>query len=409
MKSDAANGAGGDAQAQETGGASASGGQTAQVTSGSSPGAGGGGSREFVGVGDAGDAGAHTSDAETESRKEEELLEYWKQEEPLPVDERPDAPEWQPPSFVDAVSSEPFCLPFEVAPALSGFYADQRGLFVAVARTCTLVLDKGGPCDPVQGSAVYQYSESEWEVLGLPSYSVDWMVGVPNGPLFFGPSIFLDPGQGVDVVRNPFVYDTGWDTFEVVVAGSDVYLAAWHVTGDSGSTRLAKFVDGEWVSSAYADDTWDLLGADVSGSLYFNRQSTVVAGKPPRFHELAGSPANAQLAMGLSSDDYWIVTYDSRIWHFEGETATEVFTSFSSFQMGASRLFVQSGQTFGYLTNEGLVPLATFDDSSEEYFEHLAVVDDDEVYLTVRNRSLDQYKCGGTIVLKYDGSTFERL
>src|SRR5690606_6298286 len=349
----------------------------------------------------------------TESLKEEELLEYWKQEEPLPVDERPDAPEWQPPSFVDAVSSEPFCLPFEVAPLVKGFYADQRGLFVATSRTCSIVLDKGGPCDPVHGSAVYQYSESEWEVLGLPCYRVDRIVGVPNGALCFVPSIFLDPAQGIGVVRNPFVQDTGWDDFEVVVAGSEVYLAAWHATGDSGSTRLAKFMDGEWVSSAYANDTWDLLGVDASGSLYFNRQPTVVAGEPPRFQELTGSPVNPQLAIGLSSDDYWIVTYDSRIWHFEGETATEIeafeLASFSSFQTGASRIFVQNGRTFGYLSDEGIVPLATFDDSSEEYFEHLAVVDDDEVYLTIRDRSLDQYKCGGTTVLKYDGSTFERL
>jgi hypothetical protein len=408
--SGAGSGTGGDAQMHENGGAAASGGQSAQAMGGESHEAGEVDSgSEFINVGG---TGAQTSNDQTQLRAEETLLDYWKEEELLPADERPDAPEWAPPSFVDAVNFEPFCLPFEVAPDISGFYADKRGLFIAVARSCSEVLDVKGPCDPVEGSAIYQYSGSKWAVLGLPSYSVGRMVGVPDGPLFFGPSVVFDPAQGVDVVRNPFVHDTGWDNFEVVVAGSEVYLAAWHATGDSGSTQLAKFVDGEWSSSATANDTWELLGGDASGALYFNRQATVVAGEPPRFHELTSSPAYPALVAGLSTDDYWMVTDDSRIWHFEGETVTEVglgLPPFSFFQMGEDRLYVLNSETFGYLSEQGLVSLATLDSSTEGHFEQLAVVEDNEVYLTIRDSSLDQYKCGGTIVLKFDGSTFERI
>lgn len=357
-----------------------------------------------------GGAGSQATRSEAQIALEEDLRGSWEREEPLPPDERPPAPDWELPSFVSESRSETLCLPFEIAPEWVGFHADDRGLFAAVARSCSGPLRTSSPCDRVEGSAVYQFTEAGWEVLALPSYRLGRMTAAANGPLFFGPNVALDPAAGVQIVTDPFFAEDGESSSSLLAAGSRAYLVASESPMGGPGTRLAEFRDGAWISQVTSGGSYWPIGGDDAGALYLTGPDDLLAGVPPDFQALSIASASSLQIVGHSTENFWVIADGRNIRHYEhrmliGSHEREI----SRVALGTSRLWALNSTEFGYFTSEGWVSLATLDASSGQQFQEITAVSDDELYLTMSDAALAATKCGGTIVLKYNGTTFARI
>ncbi len=353
-------------------------------------------------------------DSIAEQQHRELLMAAWSIDLPLPADQRDIPPTWEGPPTLDKTSSTPFCAPFEFPPRLVGMHADDRGLFVGVARHCDETLDGKRPCDPIEGSALFQRSSSEWKVLATPATRFEPMRALPNGTFFFGASVLFDLERGVQIIENPY-YNA--HKFQVVPTGDTAFLIAMDELRlfQPSHTFVARLESNAWIQRTTLDGGWRSVAGDQSGNLFIDGRELLV-GQPESLTTVEGPPESTVLGSiwAESPTNFWFATDDGQIWHYNGafealfDASDNEYTSISLYHDG-DRPYVMTPSVFGYFTDSGFTTVSSLLDTPTRSFTALTAANGDGVYVALLDRKLEQYRCGSLVIMRFDGAKFERI
>lgn len=332
-----------------------------------------------------------------------------------PIDTRPPAPEWEPeiplgePGWKG--SSEPLCEPYLGYLSAFDVWADDRGVYSLFGAMCN-TLAPGDSCSREGGGSLQFNDGSEWRRL----FQAKWLTsaqltGFPNGPLVLSGEI--DGRTGI------FFYDN--DELTWVHEGSDVFVADTGLAYARGAWR-----DG-WPVLEYRGDTWAEIAmlSSVPEAFWASPQTLLVAtegkifrrdGSTADLEEVPGAPAGTYLSIwGGPGDEFWAGNSLGQLVHYDGSNWNVIESGASSISDAPVRTMWGDGEVLYFATyaeigrvQNGVVELIV-SGSSELDPESIWGRSASEIFFTVKDMSFDEYACGGSFILWFDGAEFHRF
>ncbi len=339
-----------------------------------------------------------------------------------PLDERPVAPAaWTPP-FAQSLgtpgwrdSTERICNQNQGRETVSDVWADERGVFALVASACSESM--GVPCGK-EGATLKLNNGSGWKPYYQYADGSFWETrlwgGFPNGPLvtswdYYYSLAFIDD-QGIARLH-----------------GDGSYLGSAFVTGDgmlyiADSLGPALYAAGTWARLAGAGGYLRAIWADSQTVIAAGGGQTVLIGHDAgTLAQLTGVPAGVYSAVwAFGPNDIWFGNTAAQLLHYDGQTweihptgSRDVNGTGGIAQLWGSDgvLYFSTNVEFGRWNGTSaemlLAPPADAEIGSyPAHFGRFWGTSANDVFVPLRDSRYEQYACGGSFVLWFDGSTF---
>ena len=324
---------------------------------------------------------------------------------------RPSAPEWKPHFELASpgwrASSEPLC-PQRFGDVRSrGVWTNGDHVFGLVATQCNVLA--GVACGG-EGVALYENQGEGWRLL----YETTSTNGVRGISGFVGGEIILYGGHE-DCSGITHIASDG----QMRCAFEDenfLGVRAVATAGDTGyallSDRVLRYAAPEWREVAALSKSGDALWAGDESVLAAGYGDLVMRGTDGSdIGPLAGAPAGDYSAVWSFGPDVWLANSAGQLVHHDGQAWDVIDTGTGEMlQLWGSSdgvLYFISDKSFGRFRN-GVVELLVPPPTAANFVHFTGIWGNsaDEVFLSVVDQTLRDYKCSGAFMVYFDGTEF---
>jgi hypothetical protein len=326
---------------------------------------------------------------------------------PLP---RPTGPPWQPHFELGAPgwrqSSEPLCTDRFGGITARGVWSDGDHVFALVATQCNVLA--GIRCGG-EGLALYENGGDGWRVL-YETKTDNGVIGVSG---FAGGDVIIYGGHN-DCSGITHVTRDG-DVRCAFVDENFLGVSAVATVGDVGyalhTDRLLSYEAPEWrevalLPNASASSLWagdDGVAAAGYGQLVLRGKSGA------ELSAVAGAPAGNYTAVWSFGADVWLANTVGQLLHFDGQAWDVIDTGTGeALQLWGSAdgvLYFIGDKSFGRW-KDGTIELFAQRPATANMIRFTGIWGNsaNEVFLSVFDQSLRDYKCSGAFMVFFDGS-----
>jgi hypothetical protein len=350
---------------------------------------------------------------------------------PAQADDRPEPPEWVLDEGLGApgwkASTTPICFDWGGYNNDVSIWADSTGIYALQVVDCDIPIQAGGGNSSLctkfgdERRATLQHNDGTgWRTLALLPY-VNLLGGFPGGRrvVVSGggcPAAFVDFSGKLDcpprkpleqsaIATSSFSGFTGVGTsagFHYVPPAVDLY--------DAGAWSTFGRISGETFGAFATKDLVVAVGLSEYAAVRVRGEGT--------FTELPDVPTGDYLAAWASSrENIWMLNGGGQLVHYTGG-GWEEFPTSSIPEPGSSvwgdelgNVYYKTERTLGRWTvQQGEQVLINFmDDAVRRRITGFAPVTSTEIFVAITDDSLAGYRCGGSILLWFDGNVFHRF
>lgn len=350
----------------------------------------------------------------------EDLEQGWGTVELLPEDDRPEAPEWDPPFELGdsgwRESTESFCQPFGLPPDMIALWATDDAVFAATSRHCSHVNTAQEYCDEVEGSAIYKNDGTGWILLDSPALRLPGEAApLGDGRLLLGMDVIYDPETGATLLDNPEWALNAEDITLAAAGGRAVAKAAPPSFVREGAPVWWELSGNDWTRLEEIDAGSSTIAMDETGGLFLGQQDAILIGDSTGVEALEGAPAGvySRGIWGNADGEVCAVNEPGQLVCFDGSDfaveATIEAASRVQFAEVGERLYFLDHYIFGFLAEGEVTTVIELPAEPSRTMTHLATNPSGEVFVSLIDSGLEDYACGSHVLMVYDGTELHRF